>query len=267
MSTNKSNSHDPHLGKTLREDFSQVDFMGEIKKEFRELKNFYIDEQKKERLKNMNRASGGVHVFIWLLKSLFFRLSPFRRALTVLGFVFFLIGKINVVDTGSDKVIVDLTIVGGIMILFVLMLELKDKLLAKTELEGGRKVQKALLPEENPEIPGWKVWLYSRPANEVCGDLVDYLKLSESHIGLTMADVAGKGLSAALMMAKLQATIRAIANEKDSLSKIAENINHIFHRDSLPSLFASMLYIQVMPEKGKLKYVNAGHLPPLSFKG
>ena len=267
MNSGSSNSTDPKLGRTLKEDFSHVDFMGEIKKEFRELKNFYIDEQKKERLKGMNRASGGIHVLIWLIKSLFFRLNPFRRILTVLGVVFFILGKVTVADTGSDRVVVDLTIAGGILILFVLMLELKDKLLAKTELEGGRKVQKALLPDENPEIPGWKVWLYSRPANEVCGDLVDYLKLSETHIGLTMADVAGKGLSAALMMSKLQSTIRAIANEKDSLSKFAGDVNHIFHRDSLPNLFASMLYIQLVPEKGKLKYVNAGHLPPLPLKG
>jgi phosphoserine phosphatase RsbU/P len=267
MATGKSSSEDPKLGKTLRNDFSHVDFIGEIKKEFRELNNFYIDEQKKERLRNMNRASGGIHVIIWLIKSLFLRLNPFRRVLTILGVIFFLLEKVTIADTGSSKVIIDLTTFGGIMILFVLMLELKDKLLAKTELEGGRKVQKALLPDENPDIPGWKVWLYSRPANEVCGDLVDYLKLSDLHIGLTMADVAGKGLSAALMMSKLQATVRAIANEKDPLSKLAENVNNIFHRDSLPSLFASMIYIQIIPENGKVKYVNAGHLPPLILKG
>jgi sigma-B regulation protein RsbU (phosphoserine phosphatase) len=267
MTTNKSSNEDPKLGRTLKNDFSQVDFIGEIKKEFRELKNFYIDEQKKERLRNMNSASGGIHVFIWLLKSLFFRLNPFRRVISVLGVIFFLFGRVTVANTGSNSAVIDLSTIGGIMILFVLMLELKDKLLAKTELEGGRKVQKALLPEENPQIAGWKVWLYSRPANEVCGDLVDYLKLSDLHIGLTMADVAGKGLSAALMMSKLQATVRAIANEKDALSKLAENVNHIFHRDSLPSLFASMIYIQVIPDKGKLKYVNAGHLPPLILKG
>lgn len=267
MTSNKSNNTDPKLGRTLREDFNHVDFIGEIKKEFRELKNFYIDEQKKERLKGMNRASGGFHVFFWLIKSLFLRLNPFRRILTVIGVVLFIIGRITIASTGSENMILETKILGGLIILFVLMLELKDKLLAKTELEGGRKVQKALLPDENPEISGWKVWLYSRPANEVCGDLVDYLNVSETHIGLTMADVAGKGLSAALMMSKLQSTIRAIANDKDTLSKLAKDINHIFHRDSLPSLFASMLYIQVTPNKGNLKYVNAGHLPPLILKG
>lgn len=268
MSTkNSSNINDPKLGRTLRDDFSQVDFIGEIKKEFRELKNFYIDESKKERLKNMNRASGGFHIFGWLMKSLFLRLNPFRRVLTVVGVIFLVLGKITVTNTGDVKIIIDSTIIGGILILFVLMLELKDKLLAKTELEGGRKVQKALLPEKDPEIPGWKVWLYSRPANEVCGDLVDYLNLNDKLIGLTMADVAGKGLSAALMMSKLQSTIRAIANEEDALSEFASKVNKIFNRDSLPNFFASMLYFQIEPCSGKIKYVNAGHLPPIILNG
>ena len=266
MSTNR-NSGDPRLGRTLRDDFGRVDFIGEMKKEFRELKNFYLDEQKKERLKNMNRASGGFHVLFWLIKSLFFRLTPFRRILTVSGIVLFFIGNVNIGDSGNGRVVIDTTVIGALTILFVLMLELKDKLLAKTELEGGRKVQEALLPENNPEIAGWKVWMYSQPANEVCGDLVDYLKLNDNLVCLTMADVAGKGLSAALMMAKLQATIRAVANDKDNLSEFAGKVNKIFNRDSLPSLFASMLHLLVVPGSGKIKYVNAGHLPPLILKG
>jgi len=55
------------------------------------------------------------------------------------------------------------------------MLELKDKLLAHDELKIGRTVQKALLPEENPTLAGWSVWLFTRPANDVGGDLVDYI--------------------------------------------------------------------------------------------
>lgn len=263
---NTSNNNDPKLGKTLREDFRQVDFISEIKKEFRELKNFYIDEHKKERLKNMNRASGSFHVFSWLIKSLFLRLTPFRRILTVAGVVLFVFGRIRIGESGGDTVIIDNAVLGGILILFVLMLELKDKLLAKDELEAGRKVQRALLPDENPKVEGWSVWLYTRPANEVGGDLVDYLEMKDKCVGLTMADVAGKGLSAALMMSKLQATVRSLATEYNSLSKLASKVNEIFNRDSLPNLFASMLYLEIVPDSGELTYVNCGHLPPLVIK-
>ncbi len=267
MSTkNSSNINDPKLGRTLRDDFSRVDFIGEIKKEFRELKNFYIDEHKKERLQNMNTFSGFFHVLVWLLKSLFFRLTPLRRILTVIGVVLFIFGRIIIGDSGGDNLIIDNAVLGGILILFVLMLELKDKLLAKDELEAGRKVQRALLPDENPKIEGWSVWLYTRPANEVGGDLVDYLEMKDLRVGLTMADVAGKGLSAALMMSKLQATIRSLATGYDSLSNFASKVNEIFNRDSLPNLFASMLYLEIAPDSGKLIYVNCGHLPPLLVK-
>jgi sigma-B regulation protein RsbU (phosphoserine phosphatase) len=262
----KQKSNDPRLGRTLREDFRQTDFIGEIKKEFRELKSFYIDEHKKERLQNMNTVSGFFHVLFWIIKSMFFHLTPLRRLLTVAGVVLVLMGRFTFNGDGGSLVF-DNNTFGAFLILFVLMLELKDKLLAKTELEDGRKVQKALLPDENPQIPGWKVWLYSRPANEVCGDLVDYLNLNDKLIGFTMADVAGKGLSAALMMSKLQSTIRAIANENDTLSEFASKVNKIFNRDSLPSLFASMLYMKIEPGSGRINYVNAGHLPPFILSG
>ena len=145
------------------------------------------------------------------------------------------------------------------------MLELKDKLLAKDELEAGRKVQRALTPERSPKVDGWSIWLFTRPANEVGGDLVDYLKLN-GRVAIILADVAGKGLHAALLMAKLQATIRALAADFDSLSKLCTKINTIFCRDSLPNIFASMVYLEIKPNDSQVRFVNAGHFPPLLIK-
>ena len=76
------------------------------------------------------------------------------------------------------------------------------------------------------------------------------MRLDESKTVLTIADVAGKGLQAALMTSKLQATIRALATEINSLSDFGKKINKIFHRDSLPNLFASMLFIQIDSDSG-----------------
>ena len=92
----------------------------------------------------------------------------------------------------------------------MLILELKDKLIARSELEEGQKVQRALMPIENPIVDGWDLMLFTRSANDVSGDLVDFLKINDERIAITIADVAGKGLSAALLTAKLQATVRAI---------------------------------------------------------
>jgi sigma-B regulation protein RsbU (phosphoserine phosphatase) len=157
-------------------------------------------------------------------------------------------------------------LLGGILLMFVLILELKDKLLAKSELEEGRAIQKLLMPPESPAVNGWKLWLYTYPANEVGGDLVDFINIDEARNAVIIADVAGKGLKAALLMAKLQATIRAVVSDFISLEKLAAKVNVIFHRDSPASLFASFLYSEIKPESGSISFVNAGHFPPIIIK-
>lgn len=81
----------------------------------------------------------------------------------------------------------------------------------------------------------------SRPANEVGGDLADYLSLDGTRLGLSLGDVAGRGLGAATLMAKLQATLRAIAPDSGSLAEMAERINRIFCRDCGRSCFATLI--------------------------
>jgi sigma-B regulation protein RsbU (phosphoserine phosphatase) len=146
------------------------------------------------------------------------------------------------------------------------MLELKDKLLARHELRAGRAVQQALMPGAAPAVAGWDVWLYTRPANDVGGDLVDTLAVGP-RTGLVLADVAGKALPAALLMAKVQATLRALATEVPSLAALAERTNTILCRDGLPSRFATMVYLDIEGESGRVRLVNAGHQPPIVVSG
>ena len=65
------------------------------------------------------------------------------------------------------------------------------------------------MPEQSPKVKGWDIWLFTRSANDVGGDLLDFIQIDENKFGVAVGDVAGKGLSAALLMAKLQSTIRA----------------------------------------------------------
>jgi sigma-B regulation protein RsbU (phosphoserine phosphatase) len=165
--------------------------------------------------------------------------------------------------SGNTSVSIDWNIPAFLLLLIVLALELKDKLLARDELAVGRAVQFALLPDQNPEIRGWDVWLFTQPANEVGGDLVDYLQIDEKHWGLSLGDVAGKGLGAALLMAKLQATLRALAPNFSSLSELGKQTNTIFYRDGLPDRFISLVYLEIRNDSNKIHLLNAGHLPPL----
>ncbi len=256
---------DPRLGSVLRDDIHQIRITRDFNQEMRELKQYYIDEEKKKRLEQMGMFSRWVHQVLWILKSMFLKLTPFRRLLVTVGLIFLITGSSITIGDGHESANNN-GLIGGAVILVVLMLELKDKLLAKDELEAGRKLQQALLPEQSPAVEGWSLWLFTRSANEVGGDLVDYIKINENKVGVVIADVAGKGLKAALLTAKLQATVRALLPDYDSLSKLGSKVHEIFYRDSLPGLFASMIYAEIIPGTGEIKFINAGHLPPIIIK-
>ena len=258
---NSTKKAEPKFRHTIQNDFKNINFRKDFSNEYKNLSHFYLDSEKQSQLESMNFIERWVHKFAWLTKSMFLHLTPLRRILVLLGVFLLFISRSITINNAS--VSSNWGFFGGLLVVFVLFLELKDKLLAKNELEAGRKVQRALMPKENPEIAGWNIWLFTRPANEVGGDLVDYLRLDENKTILTIADVAGKGLQAALMTSKLQATIRALATEINGLSDFGKKINKIFHRDSLPNLFASMLLIQIDSDSGKIDFINAGHFPPL----
>lgn len=231
-------------------------------KEWEELKEFFLEEHHKTELEKMGNFKRWAYMTSWLLKGLFHRLAPLNRILLIFA-LFFLVADVTYTDDDGNSSSRGLDFLAGIIFLFIIMLELKDKLLAKTELRVGRFVQKALIPEGDPNIPGWSAWLFTRPANDVGGDLVDYLQLDTTRYGIVLADVVGKGLGAALLMAKLQATLRAVAPDFKNLANLGTKINQIFYRDTMPKSFASMVYLELNTESKTLKVLNAGHLPPL----
>lgn len=244
----------------LINEISGFKFKRDFKEEYSELKNFYLNDSKKKKLENMSSVKRFFFQLLYLFQSIFEKLTPFRRILVFFGLLLLFV---NIGSEKNDQSLFDDAFWGGLVIFFVLVLELKDKLLAVEELVAGRKIQKALMPEECPDINGWNLFLFTTSANEVSGDLVDYLKASDEKISITIADVAGKGLSAALLTAKLQATVRAFADISSSPAELTSKTNHIFNRDSLPNIFASMIYIEISPGSNKINFANAGHLPPL----
>ena len=108
--------------------------------------------------------------------------------------------------------------------------------------------------------------MFTRPANTVGGDLVDFMKLEKDKYYLALGDVAGKGLGAALLMSKLQSTLRALAQGINNLENLGSKINQIFHRDSLPNKFASLVYLEAGANNGNIRMLNAGHFQPLIVK-
>ena len=260
MVDSKYSDPEPKIFKTFINDMNQVNIRDSFSTDWKELKEFFLTEQRKKKLQRMSRFRRWIYTVFWLLKTLIFRLTPFRRILLLFSLIFILISfNNNVMNQNNQN---GLAIAGLLLLLFILMLELKDKLVARQELEAGRVVQQALLPETRPLVPGWEIWLYTSPAYEIGGDLVDYIPYNHHH-ALVLADVSGKGLAAALFMAKLQATIRALIAETSDLTTLGRKINAIFYRDTRRQSFASLLLISLGAIPGKLNLLNAGHLPPL----
>lgn len=259
----QNNTYNQNSGKMF-ENINNVNIKNDFKREYRDLKDFYLDDDKKDQLKSMGKFKRFFFQAGYLFSSIFQKLTPFRKILVVLGVVLLFLARTS--GTGNDGGSSNTALIGGLLIFFVLVLELKDKLVATEELIAGKNIQRALMPVESPEIDGWDIFLYTSSANEVSGDLVDYLKLGEDKAAITIADVAGKGLSAALLTAKLQATIRAFADTVGNTAQLAEKTNKIFNRDSLPNIFASMIYIEFNPSNNILSFTNAGHLPPVILR-
>ncbi len=258
---------DAKLHKILREDISRGDFFHTVRRDYADVKEFFLDDERKQRLAQMKRLKRWIYTTCWLLKALFLKLTPARRILVVIGLLLLVFSHTIHIQGGSYRIETsDFSVLGGMILLFVLMLELKDKLLARDELEAGHAVQAELMPEPSPEVPGWSLWLFTRTANDVGGDLVDFQRLDGDRFGVTLADVAGKGLKAALLTAKFQATLRALAPETTLLATLASRINHIFCRDGIRSMFASFVFAELTANSGSIRYINAGHHPPLLLR-
>lgn len=227
-----------------------------------DLSSFFLSDDQQRRLAAKGRFTRWFWLTAWLLKALVLNLSPGRRLLLLLSAVLAWLSFQG--DTGSRGGSV---LVAMAPVIVVLLLELKDKLLARWELEDGRAVQQALMPAASPSVPGWDVWMFTRPANDVGGDLVDHLRVSDERYAVVLADVAGKGLPAALLMAKLQATVRALAPDMPSLGALGAKLNAILCRDGLPDRFATLAYLELSPETGTVRLLDAGHPAPLLRAG
>jgi serine phosphatase RsbU (regulator of sigma subunit)/anti-sigma regulatory factor (Ser/Thr protein kinase) len=131
------------------------------------------------------------------------------------------------------------------------------------ELRVARVVQQTLLPKELPDLAGWQVAAYWQPAQAVSGDFYDFINLPDGNLGIVEADVTGKGVPAALVMASARGILR-VAAEQDPASpgKVLAHVNELLCPDIPPSMFVTCLYGVLNPHTGRFVFANAGHNLP-----
>jgi predicted permease len=137
----------------------------------------------------------------------------------------------------------------------------------RRELLLAAEVQMRLFPENSPDTATLQLFGVCLPARGVGGDYYDFLHLDDGRIGIALADVAGKGIAAALIMSVVQASLRSLAgSDGASLAELAAKMNRLLYRSTGPSSYATFFYAEVDEDKRQLRYVNAGHNPPFLLR-
>lgn len=141
--------------------------------------------------------------------------------------------------------------------------ELLEKQRLERELALARGIQRRLLPDAPPVVPGYDIAVLNEPSYEVGGDYYDFLTLGPNTLLLVVADVEGKGVSSALVMSNLQATLRALVMHLHSLEVITLSLNEMILTDTRSEKFMSIFLGLVDTRRCGLHYINAGHIPPM----
>ncbi len=167
----------------------------------------------------------------------------------------------------ADEDLKVLTMLGNIAAIQIhnarLFAEQLEKQRFEKEAQAAAEIQRKLLPEGPPEIPGYRFAGRNDPCHEVGGDYYDCVPLGDgARRGIIIADVSGKGMGAALLMASLQATYHARAEVGPASGAMIDQLNAAIHRSAPSNRFVTAFVMDLDPQAHRVAYVNAGHAPP-----
>jgi sigma-B regulation protein RsbU (phosphoserine phosphatase) len=223
-----------------------------------------------EGLTNRGRHLHVVKEFFW---AVFEKLSPARRVLLLAALILLMIprsGMRYVGENGKEFAIeIDLHFWAALVLLLLLILEIADRVVMKRDLQIAREIQSWLLPGAPPQIPGLAIAYSTRPANTVAGDYYDVFPRpgktnEENRVVLAVADVAGKSIPAAMLMATFQASLKTLSTAQVALPELAANMNRYACTNSQGGLrFTTAFLAEYDPVLRRLVYINAGHNNPI----
>ena len=230
-----------------------------------------VDWEAVERGKRWKKPFRAAGALFW---AMLMKLSPARRLILLAAIATLALFSFQVESKHGSVVFISLGILSpGVLLLFLLLaLELADRVTMKRDLEIAKEIQRWLVPEKPPEVAGYDIAFLTRAANTVAGDYYDTIPRgparaaasNDGNLLLAIADVAGKSVPAALLMATFQASLRAIEATGTSLDGIVRGLNdYVCENSQEGSRFITAFLAELELSTGNLRYTSAGHLPAL----
>jgi sigma-B regulation protein RsbU (phosphoserine phosphatase) len=200
-----------------------------------------------------------------------YKLAPERRVLFVAALALVVLGMFNSNRvTIGRKLVISFSppwfLLSLAILIFLLALELVDKVRVRDELEVARELQIALLPHVAPLVPGYRFVHSYRTAHEVGGDYYDFTLLPDGRLALMVGDASGHGMAAGLVMAIANATLETALDLDPSPLRVLPLLNRTLCRTGSRRNYMSLFYGLLQPETGHLEYVCAGHPFPLLLR-
>ena len=223
-----------------------------------------------EGLTDRGRRLHVIKEFFW---AVFEKLSPARRVLLLLALILLVLPHGGYEFTGGGGKVYagefDFHFWGGLILLLLLTLEIADRVVMKRDLQIAKEIQTWLLPGAPPQIPGLAVAYTTRPANTVAGDYYDVFPRpgrtnEDNRVVLAVADVAGKSIPAAMLMATFQASLKTLSTAQVALPELAANMNRYACTNSQGGLrFTTAFLAEYDSVHRSIHYINAGHNNPI----
>lgn len=141
-----------------------------------------------------------------------------------------------------------------------------EKQRIEQELNTAAEIQSNLMPTVNPSLAGFELAARSIPSRTIGGDFYDFISFDESHLGIVIADVSGKGIPGAILMASARASLRAYLEDPHEIKDVIAKLNRILCRDTRKEQFVSLFYGMIDTQDGTITYVNAGHNAPILLR-
>jgi len=228
---------------------------------------FYGKDVDWEEIQKLPRWHRPYHIAKDIFWAMLMKMTPARRVLLLIALVMLLMSGFTFQFGHNVSVEFKFELFAALIFLLLLSLELADKVTLKRDLEIAREIQMWLVPSQAPEVTGADIAFATRPQNSVAGDYYDAFypdPENKERLVVVIADVAGKSVPAALLMATLQASLRTIAGEGVSVAELVMRLNRYASAYSLDGRrFTTAVLCEYEPVSRRLTYVNAGHNAPI----